>query len=396
MIRKFIKSIFATVALLICSASSASAEPRVVVTINPIHSLVAAVMEGVAEPALLVSGTYSVHGYQIKPSDAQLLQDADLVVWIGPELETSLISSITNLTENAITVQLSEIAGLTLHENRESPDAHMHGDDDHGEDGHHDEHEEHGHDEEHDHDKKDGDHDEDHHDEHDEHGHDEHDMEHGEDSHDGDDHDEDHHDEHEEHGHDEHDEHDMEHGEDGHDDHDDHAHGAWDMHIWLDVDNAQVIARSIAATLIELNPENESVYKENLDNTLHKLAALDKELHEATEPIAGKPYIVFHDAYQYLEKKYHLANVGAVALNPERSPGVRKVIELKETVLETGATCAFNEPQFSPRVLNILTEETGIKLGVIDPLGADVEAGPDAYFELLRNMVNSIRGCLLM
>lgn len=103
---------------------------------------------------------------------------------------------------------------------------------------------------------------------------------------------------------------------------------------------------------------------------------------------------MFHDAYQYLENLYGLSNAGAVTLIPERSPGVKRMGELKETILESGAVCIFREPQFDSELIDFLIENAEIRVGFLDPLGADVEPGKDAYFQTMRNLVGALQECL--
>lgn len=337
-IKKTLATTFIALVFLFSLLPTARAEISAVATINPIHGLAAAVMEGIAEPKLLVTGSASVHGYQLKPSDARILERADAVIWISPNLETFMIRVISTLSQNAAVLELSEVSGLTLLEHRESADEH----------GHDDEHHEMGEDEHAHHDEE--------------------------------------HDEHAEHKHDE-DDHDDEH------DHHDHA-GGTDMHVWLDVGNAKLIAGAIAELLSETHPQYHDQLHTNLTRVLQKLDTLETELKSKAALISDKPYIVFHDAYQYLEKSLGLRNVGAVTVSPERAPGARKIGELKETIHRTGAVCAFAEPQFNDRVLRVVTEDTEIRMGTLDPLGANIEPGPEAYFDLMRDLVNSLSDCL--
>lgn len=320
-----------------CSGQSFGSDIRVVASIKPVHGLASAVMAGVGSPALLIKGADSVHGYQLKPSDARMIENAHVLLWVGPTLETSLTASISNLAKGRKIVELSTASELTLLPNRETPDAH-------GEESKEEDEDEHGHEDE------------------DEHGNEDED----------------------EHGHDDDDE----------DEHHDHDHGMQDMHIWLDIGNAKVMAREIARALQNAFPEYQDEFETNLNHVLQRLDALEAELQEHAEPIAGSPYIVFHDAYQYLEKKLNLNNVGAVTANLERAPGVKKIRELRETILGTGAVCVFSEPQFDAKILQTIAEGTDIRFGVLDPLGADIDAGPDAYFQIMRGMVGSLRDCL--
>lgn len=322
--------------------SAAASEIRTVVSINPIHGLVASVMDGIATPELLIKGADTLHGYQVKPSDAELSESADVIIWIGPTMESTLIPHIANLREKTAVIEVGEMHGLRLYETREHPEgAHGH---------RHEEHEE----------------------EHDAHG-DEHEEEH-----------EEHGKELDTHG-DEHEEHEDEHG---------HMHGRYDMHIWLDTRNAKVIAAETAEQLAEIYPQHKERLTLNASRTIERLDALETELHSLSESFSGSPYVVFHDAYQYLEKMLELNNVGTIVINPEISAGAKRLAELRETISETGASCVFKEPQFDPNAVEIVAEGTDLKISTLDPLGADVEPGPNAYFDILRNIVLSLKDCL--
>lgn len=97
---------FAVLLCLILTAGPAAAAPRVLATIKPIHSLVASVMRGVATPDLLVEGAASEHGYALKPSDARKIASADVIFWVGPNLETFLTAPLRSLGAHARIVTL--------------------------------------------------------------------------------------------------------------------------------------------------------------------------------------------------------------------------------------------------------------------------------------------------
>lgn len=166
------------------------------------------------------------------------------------------------------------------------------------------------------------------------------------------------------------------------------------MHVWLDVSNARVITEEAAARLAQIYPQHEAAFVSNMNSTLQNLDALEAEIRDVSVSFADSPYVVFHDAYQYLEKMLGLNNVGTVTMNPELTPSAKRVLELREKISETGAICVFNEPQFDAKIVEVIAEGTSLKIGTLDPLGADIEPGPDAYFELIRNMVHSLKNCL--
>ena len=357
--------------------AAAAEPPTAVASIKPVHSLLSGVMEGAGEPALLVRGGASPHTWTLRPSDAHALEHADLVVWVGEGLESFLVQPIEALTGDAYVLELSRAEGITLLRMREGGawDEHVH-EDDHDDDhaGHEDEH-----DEEH------------------EDGHADHEDEH----------DEEHMDDHADHG----DEHEDDHGDDhatamadAHGDEDDHAHvheedghehgmGEYNMHIWLDPANAAVIVGAMADALARLDPERESVYRENETTLKSRLHALDDELKEAFAPVRDRGFVVFHDAWQYLDTHYGLRAVGSVTVSPDQAPGAARLAEIREKITGAEATCVFAEPQFEPRLVQTLVEGTGAATGTLDPLGAALEDGPDLYFDLMGSNARAFRAC---
>jgi len=180
----------------------------------------------------------------------------------------------------------------------------------------------------------------------------------------------------------------------GDDAHGDEAPGASDPHIWLDPENARAMTRSIAAALQAVDPAHAETYAANAAETDRKLAALDAELREKLEPIRGVPFIAYHDAYHYLERRYGLAAVAAVTLSPERAPGARRVRALREIIAARHVVCVFTEPEFEPAIVRTIAEGTAAKIATLDPEGAQIPPGPDFYFVLMRQVADQLRGCL--
>lgn len=185
---------------------------------------------------------------------------------------------------------------------------------------------------------------------------------------------------------------DEEHDEHGHDH--GHGHGGIDAHVWLDPRNAAAIVDRIAAALAERDPGRAAAYRANAATAKAGIEALDNELATALAGVRKRPYVVFHDGYQYFERHYGLAPLGSVTIGPERAPGAQRLAHLRDEILERGAACVFREPQFTPRVLDSLAADTKVRVGVLDPLGADVPAGPDGYAALMRNLAASLTQCL--
>jgi len=338
---------------LLTSFSSANAETKVVASIKPIHSLASYLMDGVGKPDLIVDGYASPHGFALKPSHAKMLQEADIIFWVGEDLENFLEKPLGSIAKKAEKIELLEIKGLTKLKFRERNIF--------------DEHDDHGHD---DHAKK-----EDDHDDHD------HDKEgHKEDDHDDHDHDKEGHkeDDHDDHGHDEH-------GHEG------HAHGEYDPHIWLDPMNAKVILSEMAKHLIENDPKNEAKYKANLKKAHKDLDKLTKKV--KSELNKDFKSIVFHDAYQYFEERFGINILGAFTVNTDVMPGAEQLAEIREVIEHDKVSCIFSEPQFNPDIIKAVAKDTNVATGVIDPLGATLNPGKDLYFDLISNMSKSFKGC---
>ena len=343
----------------VAGSASADASVRVVVSIKPLHSLVSAVMEGVAEPHLIMRGAVDPHTYTMRPSDALMLEKADIAFLVDEAMETALAAQILNLAGNARVVELSGAAGLVRRPLREGGafEVDLH----HSHDGHtNDDHaeEDHGSDEDHGH---------------------THEESHGHDDEDDDDH-----------GHDDHD-------DDGHagdDDLDAQPRGAFDLHVWLDPANAEASTRMIARILTEADPSNAARYADNAHHHLHELEHLSEEIAADLQAVRGVPFIVFHDGYRYFEDRFGLSAAASAVVSAERSPGVKRIRELRKKVRELGVVCVFDEPHFDQRLVNTIVEGTSVRAGTLDPLGVGIEPGPELYFTLLREMARAFRVCL--
>ncbi|WP_395457687.1 zinc ABC transporter substrate-binding protein ZnuA (plasmid) [Azospirillum melinis] len=329
--RRFALSSFltGTLSALVATTSATAAlpawaeAPKVVVSIKPIHSLVAAVMRGVGDPVLLVRGGASPHSYTMKPSDAKALSAADLVVWVGPELEGFLEKPLKANAPKATRLTLMEQTGLTLLQTREGGawEAHDHG--------------------------------------------------------------------HEEHGHKDHDHKGHDHAADHDDDHDE-----LNSHIWLDPANARAIVTATADALAARDPADAEAYRTNAHRTLQAIDALDAELKATLAPLKDKPFVVFHDAYQYFEARYDLSAVGSITVSPDRRPSAKRLSAIRAKIAGLNAACVFAEPQFEPTLVRTVVEGTKAKTGVLDPEGADLPEGEALYPTLMRNLAASLRGCL--
>jgi zinc transport system substrate-binding protein len=392
--------LFTTVsAITLFTGTAALADaPKVVADIAPVHSLVSRVMDGIGKPDLIVPNETSPHDYRLRPADAEALENAGLVFWMGEGLTPWMERALDSLSGDATVIELLALDETNTLPFREGAlfDAHDHDDhDDH--DKEHDDHDDHDdHDKEHDdHDDHD-DHDKEHndHDDHDDH---DHDKEHDDhDDHDDHDHDKEHndHDDHDDHDHDkEHDDHD-DHDDHGHDDHAGHDHGEFDPHAWLSTDNARTWLNVIAAKLSSIDPANAGGYFSNASEAITELDALDNEVNEMLDPVRGGKFIVFHDAYQYFETVYDFPASGAISLGDASDPGAARIAEIANRIQSENIQCVLSEPQFNANMVDTVMAGTNAKTEVIDPLGFGIEPGVSLYTKLIKGMASSLVNCL--
>lgn len=336
-------------------STAAQAEvPSVATDITPVHSLVSIVMGDLGKPSLIVRSGASPHGYAMRPSEAQALDGADLVVWMSEGLTPWLEGSLETLASGAHKIELMAVEGTILHDYREGATFAAHDHDDHASHDDHDDHDDHDHS----------------HDDHDDHDHKEkaeaHD--HGDD--------------------------DSDHAEEAgsHDDHD-HDHSGADAHAWLDPANARLWLGVIAEELAELDPENAATYAANAATGQAELEALEAEISAELSALGDTGFVVFHDAYQYFERRFGLSAFGAVSMSDASAPSAGRIVELQSAVSEMGAICIFTEPQFNRALIDSVFADT-TNVGILDPLGFDIETGPALYPQLLRNMAAEFASCL--
>ena len=297
--------------------SALKAEIKVVTSIKPIHSLVSYIMEGVGSPDLIVDGYNSPHGFSLKPSHAKMLQEADIVIYVGEGLEEFLEKPLKSLAQNAVKFELLKQSGMKKLKFRERNI--FEGHDDHG------------------HDKKAKKED------HDDHG------------------------------------------------HDDHGHGQFDPHIWLDPMNAKIIVKKVTNQLSKLDKDNSSTYKSNSKKALKEIDNLIKQVKSDINNDAK--VVVFHDAYQYFEKRFDANIIGALTVNTDVLPGAEQLAEIREVIEHEKVTCVLSEPQFNPDIVKTIANDTNINMGVLDPLGAKLDKGKTLYFNLIGNISSSLKNC---
>jgi zinc transport system substrate-binding protein len=145
---------------------------------------------------------------------------------------------------------------------------------------------------------------------------------------------------------------------------------------------------------MKADPDNSGIYLANSKIMASRLDQLSAEIETDLAPVKDIPFVVFHDGYQYLDTRFDLTNVGSITVNPENQPGAARLREIHAKISELGARCVFSEPQFEPRLVQVVVEGTSAKTAELDPLGADIADGPELYFELLRRNAAALKACL--
>ena len=327
--------LFSIIILFVFSSINAFATETtgVISTIQPINSLVSAVIGNTGKTISIIPAEQSPHDFKLKPSDVKVLQNGNIIFYVSNHLESSVTKVFKNLPKNIKLINLMEESGINHLAIRDNAAWERH--DHHGDD--HDDHDKHG--------KK----------------------------------------------HDDHDDHDK-HGK-KHDDHDDHEKED-DVHIWLSPDNAIKIVQKVNKVLSLYFPENSKIYNDNTTKFIDKIRSLKMELIKELSPIKNKPYIVFHDAYQYFEKTFELNAVGSVALEGDIASSPKQISFIKDKIIKSKASCVFQEPQFDSKLVKIVVEGTNAKTGTLDPLGVNITGNKDFYLQLLTNMAKSLKECL--
>ncbi|AKM48068.1 zinc ABC transporter substrate-binding protein ZnuA [Edwardsiella anguillarum] len=329
--KNIIKRTLIASALSLC-ALAGSAQADVVTSVRPLGFIAAAIADGVMPTQVLLPDGASPHDYALRPSDIKRLRDADLVVWIGPEME-SFLEKPTQQLESNKNLMLSTLPGVRSQL--------IAGDDD----------------DDHDH-------------------HITQDEKHAKNS-------------------DSSGSHIVTNGASAGlaRDHD-HDHGQYNMHIWLSPAIAKQVAIAIHDRLVQRSPQNKDKLDVNLRKFEQQLEQTEKKVGIMLRPVQDKGYFVFHDAYGYFEKTFGLTPLGHFTVNPEIQPGARRLHQIRTQLVEQKAVCVFAEPQFRPAVISAIAQGTPVRQGTLDPLGSAIPLSADSYMVFLTTLAHQYSSCL--
>tara|TARA_R110002094_G_scaffold97338_2_gene98287 strand:+ start:657 stop:1592 length:936 start_codon:yes stop_codon:yes gene_type:complete len=188
--------------------------------------------------------------------------------------------------------------------------------------------------------------------------------------------------------------HDPDHAQDGDHSNDHDGRKAIDPHLWLDPDNASIWLSAIATALASADPENADTYHDNASRGQVAIAIQEKVIATQLEPFADTPFIVLHDGFHYFESHFGVIAIAAVSAGDAATPGAAHIASLRAHLKGSGVRCAFAEPQINASLLDTVTEGLDVRVGILDPLGANLPQGPGQYAALLGAMADSMAECL--
>lgn len=365
--------------------------PKTVTDIPAVHSLAAMVMGDLGAPSLLLDKGADPHHFQMRPSQARALANADLVIWMGPRMSPWLERSLN--ADEKVNIALLDLPSTQLRMfGQEHADHADH--DDHDDHAHEDKHADH---DDHMHEDKHADHDKHAHEEHAHDDHDKHDHEaHAHEEHAHEDKHADHKD-HDDHAHEEHAAHKDHDDHAGHEDHagHDHAHEGVDPHAWLSPANALIWIEEIEHALSDADPANAATYAANAEAAAKVVMEARDKAEALLEPGHDAPIMMFHAAYGYFAASFDLNIVDSIAEGDATKPGAGHLAELREELEHDKIVCIFPEAQHDPAYITALADGLTVKIGAtLDPSGSSMEPGADLYPALLTTLATNIADCV--
>ena len=177
-------------------------------------------------------------------------------------------------------------------------------------------------------------------------------------------------------------------------DEDEHATVNIDPHGWLDPDNGKTWLDVIATELSKIDPDNADIYFGNVTQGKTDIDAVISEIEATLAAFRGTDFIVYHDAYQYFEKRFDVLAAGSISLGDVSDPSPARIAEIHQKVADLDMTCVFSEPQFNPELVATVVDGAKAKARVIDPLGTRLTLGADFYLNLLRDIAQTMASCL--
>lgn len=280
--------------LVLAPADGAAGPPGVVASIKPIHSLAAGVMAGIGVPVLIVDNDALPYDYALRPADNRVLDEADVIVWVGSVLERFMVRPLVPLSRRVTVMSVLEQRNVQV--------LRFHGGT--------------------------------------------------------------------------------------------RAQSEADPHVWLDIGNAKHLVDALVGTLSREDPANRKRYAANGLAVIDRLNRLDDRIRASLGAVRHLPYVVYHDAFRYFERRYDLAPVGAVTQSPVQPPDEVRLLEMRDTIFTLDIRCVFVEPRLDGAMAQGLVDGIDARLAVLDPFGTAIPAGADHYFVMMERIAAAMSGCL--
>lgn len=167
-----------------------------------------------------------------------------------------------------------------------------------------------------------------------------------------------------------------------------------DPQIWLDPNNAIIIAKYFADVLSKHDSENAYIYKKNFIDFKEKVNLQDKAMKEKLSPYIETPFIVFDDFYQYFEKHFRLNHKGHILQPSAEDIKANRLAGIRNIIRQEKIACIFYEKQFLDFSVNDIETSLNIRTSELDSEGYGVKAGKDAYFDIINNIADNFQSCL--
>jgi len=181
---------------------------------------------------------------------------------------------------------------------------------------------------------------------------------------------------------------------DEHEGHDEHDEGIHDLHLWLDINNAKLIAKNIKNLLIKVDPNNTASYNTNFLNLTLDLEDLKQESDKQLRPYLENRFSIFSDTLQYFEKSHNLTRPVIITPYHGARLSIKRTLEAKNIMNDLKISCLLFDREVKRNQISVLSEGLDLKTIEIDILGSDLSPGVDLYFNLIKNLTTQVVSCL--
>ncbi|MDP2279152.1 MAG: metal ABC transporter substrate-binding protein [Nitrospirota bacterium] len=161
-------------------------------------------------------------------------------------------------------------------------------------------------------------------------------------------------------------------------------HDTADPHVWLDPVLMKTVVDKIKNALSKADPEGEAYYRENAEKYKKDLDALHSEIVNRVKDFKAKEYVTFHPAWNYFSKRYGLRVAGVIEESPGREPSPKHIARIVSEIKRIKSKVVFAEPQFNPKIAEVIAKEAGAKVLFLDPIGGANVKGRDTYIGLMK------------